>query len=123
MQTLSKSNIAIHPITQKTLDLFAKRVKEHEGDNLLKIILLGSVARGEANKDSDIDVLVILKESTYEKEKRICHISANVEWDMGFNNNSYLQEITLSEKKSKGLDFYSLMFNINKEGVILYNSQ
>jgi predicted nucleotidyltransferase len=119
---LPELSVEIHPITQKTLDLFVKKVKEHEGDNLSKIILFGSVARGEANEDSDIDVLVILKECNFEKEIAIWSISADVMWDMDFDENAYIQAIPLSEKQSEGFDFYALMQNVNREGVNLYGA-
>jgi predicted nucleotidyltransferase len=115
--------VKIHPITQKTLDLFVERVKEHEKENLSQIILFGSVARGEANKDSDIDVLIVLKESSFEKRMKICDLSASVKWDMDFDDNAYLQTITISEEESNGLDYYELMLNTEREGVILYDAK
>jgi predicted nucleotidyltransferase len=120
---LPKINIELHPITRKTLELFIERVKEHEKDNLSKIILFGSVARGEADKDSDIDVLLILKECFFEKKRAICYISANVERDMDFDVNAYLQALTMSEEEFQGLDFYDLMLSVNREGVVLYDSK
>ena len=36
-------------------------LKELYGDRLVKLILFGSHARGEANLDSDIDLLAVLK--------------------------------------------------------------
>jgi predicted nucleotidyltransferase len=38
---------------------YAQRVKEHFGDRLVSICFFGSVARGEASPDSDVDVLAI----------------------------------------------------------------
>jgi uncharacterized protein len=35
------------------------------GERLFSVLLYGSVARGEANADSDIDVLVVLKERVF----------------------------------------------------------
>ena len=115
--------LKINRITRKTLDLFVERIKEHERDNLLKIILYGSVARGEANEHSDIDVLFILKECSSEKKREICYISADVERDMDFDKRAYLQALTMSEEESKGLNYYGLMINVNKEGVVLYDSK
>jgi len=123
VQKLLEQDIKIHSITKKTLDLFVEKVKEYEGDNLLRIILFGSVARGEANKNSDIDVLIILKECPFVKRMKICDISADVEWDMDFNENAYLQTLAMSEEESRGLNFYSLMINVNREGVVLYDSE
>ena len=121
MQTISELDVEIHPITQKALDLFVEKVIELQGDNLSKIILYGSVARGEANEDSDIDVLVILKNRTSEESAAICDISVDVMQDMDFSINAYLQALTLSLKESEELNFYALMHNVNMEGVILYN--
>ena len=123
MLTLPEINVELHPITRKTLELFIERVEEHEKDNLSKIILFGSVARGEANKESDIDVLLILKECFFEKKRAICYISADVERDMDFDENAYLQALTMSKEESQGLDYYDLMLNVNKEGVVLYDSK
>ncbi|MHC5719371.1 MAG: nucleotidyltransferase domain-containing protein [Nostoc sp.] len=36
-------------------------LREIYGDRLVKMVLFGSQARGEASTDSDIDVLVVLK--------------------------------------------------------------
>ena len=122
MQIISESDVEIHPITKKALDLFVERVKEHEGDNLLKIILFGSVARGEANEDSDIDVLVILKECNYEKSREISDISVDVMQEMDFDDNAYIQVLPISLESSKGLGFYALMHNVNREGVVFYGA-
>ena len=121
MQVLSELDVEIHPITQKTLDLFVEKVKEHQGDNLSKIILFGSVARGEADEYSDIDVLVILKNRNSKERFEISDISVDVERYMKYDDNAYLQTLTISEEESMGLDFYTLMFYVNKEGVILYD--
>ncbi|MFN3967254.1 MAG: nucleotidyltransferase domain-containing protein, partial [Endomicrobiia bacterium] len=37
------------------------RLRKLYGDNLSKVILYGSKARGDATDDSDIDILVVLK--------------------------------------------------------------
>jgi len=121
LQTISELSVEIHPVTQKTLDLFVEKVKEYEGDNLLKIILFGSVARGEANINSDIDVLVILKECPFINKEWIWDASVDVMQTMDFDDNAYLQALPISEESSKGLDFYALMQNVNREGVALYD--
>ncbi|MBA3047923.1 nucleotidyltransferase domain-containing protein [Patescibacteria group bacterium] len=40
---------------------FKKELKKKLSNRLIKIILFGSKARGDARKDSDIDVLIIVK--------------------------------------------------------------
>jgi len=46
---------------QPTLHELKLGLKELYGDRLVKLILFGSHARGEANLDSDIDLLAVLK--------------------------------------------------------------
>ncbi|RKY14499.1 MAG: nucleotidyltransferase domain-containing protein, partial [Planctomycetota bacterium] len=47
--------------TKKILDEFKKRLAQLCGKRLSAIILYGSQARGDANEDSDIDVLVVIR--------------------------------------------------------------
>lgn len=122
MLTTLQRNIKIHPVTLQTLDMFVERVTERERKNLSKIILFGSVARGEANGDSDIDVLVVLRKNDNEDRKNIIDIGVDVRWDMDFDDNAYLQPITISEEEAGGLDFYGLMRNVDREGVVLYDA-
>jgi predicted nucleotidyltransferase len=112
----------LHPVTQETLNLFTQRVIEQEGENLKKIVLYGSVAREEANKDSDIDVLVILKKRTIDDLTLVCDISADVKWDMDFNGNAYLQPMIVAEEETHGLAYWELMQNIGRDGVTLYDA-
>jgi len=37
------------------------RLREHDGERLVKLVLFGSRARGDNDPDSDIDVLVVLR--------------------------------------------------------------
>lgn len=38
---------------------FVRRLKRRYGDRIERVVLFGSVARGEARKDSDVDLLVV----------------------------------------------------------------
>ncbi|MCX6601865.1 MAG: nucleotidyltransferase domain-containing protein [bacterium] len=43
------------------LDELKRRLSEHYGERLERVVLYGSQARGEAAEDSDVDVLVVLR--------------------------------------------------------------
>ncbi len=45
---------------QALLDRFAQMLQEQYGDRLISVILFGSVARGSATPDSDVDLLVVI---------------------------------------------------------------
>jgi len=46
------------------LDLFISSVQAELGNNIVSIILYGSVARGEARPGSDVDLLIILRDAS-----------------------------------------------------------
>lgn len=72
---------------QHVLDAFVARVRQHYGQRLVHILLYGSYARGEARQDSDVDVLVVLKDTptdTFSEERRQLHaISYGLTFDQG----------------------------------------
>lgn len=113
----------VHPTTQLALTEYVKRIAEREKSNLRKIILFGSVARGEATSKSDIDVLIILKNRTMQNRRDICAIAAVIEDEMNYDDNAYLQPITVSEEDVNGIGFFELMSNVEHEGVTLYDYQ
>ncbi len=45
----------------KLIEEYCSSIKDHFGDRLISICLFGSVARGEAKPDSDIDILVVVE--------------------------------------------------------------
>jgi len=53
---------ALHPELREVLGELRARLERLYGDGLVEVVLFGSRARGEADPDSDIDVLVVLRE-------------------------------------------------------------
>jgi len=63
-QEISLVNQAITYRTyEPLLDRFVSLVQEALGDRVVSLILYGSVARGEARPESDVDVLLVLKDA------------------------------------------------------------
>lgn len=63
----TKAKVSVLPPgVKQRLDEWTKSLEEILGDNLVGILVHGSVARGEYRPgDSDVDVVVVLKEATY----------------------------------------------------------
>ena len=55
----------MNEVAQTLIELarkFAHRLQVAWGENLVSVVLYGSVARGECHKDSDVDLLMIAEE-------------------------------------------------------------
>ncbi len=56
---------------KELLNKFNQLLLEKFGDNLISLVLFGSVARGAAKTESDIDLLIILKDAPDSYYKRL----------------------------------------------------
>ena len=55
---------------QNTALLLAEWLHQRFGDDLVEVTLFGSTARGEADADSDIDLLLLFRRQVTEDERR-----------------------------------------------------
>lgn len=89
--------------------------------NILAVILYGSVARNDNTDDSDIDIVIIIKNEMDDATKeRFIHWSAELDlrYDRVFSIID-IQEENM-EKWGNVLPFYK---NIQKEGIILWKAE
>jgi len=125
MSTTAEKPIAGSDINHKAIEEFLKHLREAEGDNLLRVVLFGSVARGDDSEDSDIDVFILLK--NYDKtgaekitiKERILGIATAVE-EM-YDHEVYISPLIRSEETYlKNRRSSLIYYNIADEGVLLY---
>lgn len=57
---------------RKIAERFAKGLKEKYGKRIERIVLFGSVARGEYDEDSDIDLLVVTRGDRLGLQAEVC---------------------------------------------------
>jgi len=107
---------ALAPNDQAALDRLKEALRRDFG--LVKLVLYGSKARGDANKDSDIDVLAVLKREVDWRTKRAIY---DVCLDVGLEHDVLIQPVVLSESayESSRLRVTPLLQNIAAEGVEL----
>jgi len=62
---------------------FTKRLRQRFGPTVREIILFGSRAAGTGQRDSDIDILIVLTSLSWETKKAISDIAAqeNIKYD------------------------------------------
>ncbi len=61
MSATALDTLSVRPSVQAALGEVRAALERLYGDRLVKVILFGSHARGEAHEESDVDVLVVLR--------------------------------------------------------------
>ena len=102
------------------LNQFVEEINKMLGRRIKKIILYGSYARGDYNKNSDIDIMILVdmtdKEIDEYKEK-IWNLAYDIELERNIVISPLIRNIDKYEKRVNIIPFY---INIQKEGVVLH---
>ena len=107
--------------TQKILNKFLEEVKQILENRIKKIILYGSYARGDYNKQSDVDIMILTDLSFEEIENYRDKIS-DIAYDIELNTGIILSPIIKNiEKYNARVNFVPFYKNIQEEGVVLVN--
>lgn len=106
----------INSIMDKVIAIIKRNIK----NNLVKIILFGSYARGEETKSSDIDLLVLTQNNREEAYNTLRQFSEEL-YDIELNEKIMINPLV------ENIEFYNtyknslpLFMNIEKEGVLIY---
>lgn len=105
--------------TKKIIDVFINEVKKILGHRLKKIILYGSYARGDYNKNSDIDIMILtdlVEQEIEEYRDKISDIAFNIELEKEIFISPIIKNIDKYNARVNVIPFY---MNVQKEGVEL----
>lgn len=90
------------------------KAKVNQKDPLAEVILFGSRARNQATKNSDWDILILLHQSSFEKEIR--DELFDIELESGMPISTLIFPKIIWENKHSGTPFY---FNVKNNGILL----
>lgn len=98
---------------RKALQKFKEILKTQLRENLVDIKLFGSRARGDARKDSDIDVLIIVKQENLQLYDRIYEIVTDILLETG----NYISPKILSEKELDNIIDSDFIKNVRRDSI------
>ncbi|MDL2263825.1 nucleotidyltransferase domain-containing protein [Synergistaceae bacterium OttesenSCG-928-I11] len=114
---------------KKLTDKFIRRLRDIEGDNLLRVVLFGSTARGEAAWGSDVDLFVLLKNAHASPRERIAckeriqNIAFDVDVEIS-NRRTFISPFIWSvDEYEKARIADPIFHDISAEGLVLYDSE
>ncbi len=100
---------------------FLDQIKDKYEENLVGVILFGSVARGEADRRSDVDIQVIVEDDLTESRRELQKIRKNVE-EQRFDGERY--EIQLLVESTESAENYGeKLQEIFSQGITLHSTE
>jgi predicted nucleotidyltransferase len=99
------------------LNALLEALREKHSDQLQQVILFGSKARNDSHPDSDVDLLVLVKDETWALRYAIWKLAARIElqYDLLFN----IQVISVERWQAMSRADFSLCQNVAREGIAL----
>ena len=102
---------------REALKTFVEGVRQSLGENLVRIILFGSKARGKSKRGSDIDLLVIVRERNIESSHGVYKAAsrADLHWEVNISPKIY----SLDEYQQRQEIGALFIKEVEKNGVLL----
>lgn len=113
----TKRRTMVSPKRRAAVNEFLRRIYTQYPEQILAARLFGSVARGDFDSDSDVDVLVIIAERDWRLEDELLGVAARVSLEYNVVLDPRIYSRALWEQlRAKGRALYR---NIEREGIAL----
>lgn len=99
--------------TKEITQTVRKRLQDYAGERFVRLVVFGSVARGDARPDSDIDMMLIVSQSAPSDKEIISEICS----DILLESSIVLSLFCRTETEFAERPFNPLFRNILREGV------
>ncbi len=94
---------------------FSRRLKKLLGKQRVSLLLFGSKARGDARKDSDIDIFILVKDKKNDVNDKIAQVTAEILDDYGILLSPVSYDLHEAEMNVK---LHSFFFEeVQREGI------
>lgn len=106
------------------LTKFKQLLLDRFADNLISLVLYGSVARGTAGKESDIDLLIILKDAPdvyYKRLEPVVDIELKLQEEVFETTGSVPMFSTIILSKEEAMENRNIFLDMIDTSVILYD--
>lgn len=100
---------------KRLVDQVKAHLHEMYGGGIKQVIIYGSHARGEATKNSDVDVLVLVDESLDPRE--VEDSLSDLLYDIILNEGELISVIAVSQERFENYNS-PFMLNVRREGII-----
>jgi predicted nucleotidyltransferase len=103
------------------LEDFVARLRQCYGDDVLRVVLFGSKARGDGDEESDLDVLVVVRVPVEDYEQHWMQI-VDMAWEAGFERDVVFSPLIEDEASYAQMRRWNLLINrnIERDGIELW---
>ncbi|BCU68155.1 DNA polymerase [Sulfolobales archaeon HS-7] len=111
---------------RSVLEKLVKLLSEEFGDKLISVVIYGSVARGDNRKDSDVDLLLVIKELPKTLTERIMlfeKVEKGIEDDIERlrDQGYYVTLSPIMKTPEEAVRFSPLYMDMTEDAIILYD--
>ena len=93
------------------IEHFTSNAKKMLKNNLVDILIYGSVARGESKEESDIDLIVIVKRNAFKTQMKLAALAFDILMETG-------EYISVQTLKSRELERDTIfLHNVRREAI------
>jgi predicted nucleotidyltransferase len=122
--TLDRRLLHLKPNERGALAALVDRLRERYGDDLLRVVLFGSKARGDFDDESDLDVLIVVRMSSGDYWQYQDEI-VDIIWEIELAHNIVTSLILKDEAEYAIMRQHGLLLarNIEHDGIELWTTR